>query len=165
MAPDIPGNTGSIGRTSLALQARLILIKPYGFDISEKAIRRAGLDYWKFVDLKEYDHFQDFLEGEGFGQTPTEKEKQRLSFFTKWGEQSYLDHTFHKGDYLIFGSETKGLPQEVTNAYKEQTLHFPMLTTHIRSLNLSNAATAASYEVYRQLIGRGDVEKKHLFAP
>jgi tRNA (cytidine/uridine-2'-O-)-methyltransferase len=166
VTPDIPGNTGSIGRTSLALQARLVLIKPYGFSLEEKALRRAGLDYWKFVDVKEYGDINEFLEGELSVSTYSKEEfLSRLFFFTKWGKKSYFQQNFRQGDYLIFGSETKGLPQEIIQAYTHQTLHIPMLTTHIRSLNLANAATGVGYEVYRQLSLDHLELSQHQFAP
>jgi len=143
-SPEIPGNTGSIGRTAVALDLKLILIKPIAFDLSEKAVRRAGLDYWKHVDLKIYEDFEDFLTHE----QPT---LEQLTFFTKTAQKSIFKHTFKPNDYLIFGSETKGLPENILQKYKEHTLSFPMYSDHIRSLNLSNVATAAAYEVVRQL--------------
>ncbi len=145
VAPEIPGNTGSIGRTCVALGIRLILIKPLAFDISEKAVRRAGLDYWKYVDIKEYENFQDFLENE-------KPEVEKLFFFTKTATSKPIFHEkFSPGCFLIFGSETKGLPPEILSEFKERNVSFPMYSEHIRSLNLSNVATAAAYEVLRQL--------------
>lgn len=142
--PEIPGNTGSIGRTCVALDLQLILIKPYGFDLSEKAVRRAGLDYWKYVPLKEYDSFEDFLAGEN-------PPRERLFLFSKFGKKNYFQAAFGEGCYLIFGSETKGLPQYLRNEYEDQTLFLPMYSDKIRSLNLSNAATAVAFEALRQI--------------
>ena len=145
VAPEIPGNTGSIGRTCVALGLRLVLIKPLAFDISEKAVRRAGLDYWKYVDIQVYENFDHFLE--------TEKPStDKMYFFTKTAtSKPVFKETFTPDCFLIFGSETKGLPVEILEKYKEHNVSFPMYSEHIRSLNLSNVATAAAYEVLRQI--------------
>ncbi|MBD66382.1 MAG: tRNA (uridine(34)/cytosine(34)/5-carboxymethylaminomethyluridine(34)-2'-O)-methyltransferase TrmL [Halobacteriovoraceae bacterium] len=144
VAPEIPGNTGSIGRTCVALGLRLILIHPFGFDLSEKAVRRAGLDYWKFVDLKEYHSFEEFLEHEA----PL---RSQLYFFENHQEQHIYQAEFSENSYLIFGSETKGLAQEIYQDYKDRMYALPMFSENIRSLNLSNAATTVAYECLRQL--------------
>ena len=143
-APDIPGNTGSIGRTCVALGLRLILIKPYGFDLSEKAVRRAGLDYWKHVELTEYETFNEFLETE----LP---QKNQLIFLENDVGQNFYQAPYEENCYLIFGSETKGLPKKFYSEYKEQMFEMPMFSEHIRSLNLSNAATTVAYECLRHL--------------
>lgn len=143
-APDIPGNTGSIGRTCVALGIRLILIKPYGFDLSEKAVRRAGLDYWKYVDITEYESFNEFLDKE----SPT---LEQLFFLENDVEKTYYQAPFIEDCYLIFGSETKGLPKVYYETYKERMFEMPMFSDKIRSLNLSNAATAVAYECLRHL--------------
>ena len=143
-APEIPGNTGSIGRTCLALDIELILIKPYGFDLSEKSVRRAGLDYWKYVRLTEFETFEDFIRVRG-------PAKENLFLFSKTGEKSYFDAPFHKDCYLIFGSETKGLPIDILDSHKKNTYKLPMFNEHVRSLNLSNVATAVGYECLRKL--------------
>ncbi len=142
--PEIPGNTGSIGRTCVALDIPLILIKPYGFDINEKSVRRAGLDYWKYLQLKEYNDWDDFLKNE----KPQEKE---MFFFSRKAGTNYLKADFTSECYLIFGSETKGLPGFLRDDYPNQFVYMPMFSEHIRSLNLSNVATAAAYECLRQL--------------
>ncbi|MBT3585432.1 MAG: tRNA (cytidine(34)-2'-O)-methyltransferase [Halobacteriovoraceae bacterium] len=144
VAPEIPGNTGSIGRTCVALNIPLILIKPYGFDLSEKAVRRAGLDYWKFLDLTEYDCIDQFMASE-------KPAKEQLCFFSKNAEKTYFEANFVQNSFLIFGSETKGLPSELFGSYPERFLSVPMLSDKVRSLNLSNVATAVAYETYRQL--------------
>jgi tRNA (cytidine/uridine-2'-O-)-methyltransferase len=143
-APEIPGNTGSIGRTCVALGIELILIKPYGFDLSEKAVRRAGLDYWKFAKIKEYENFDEFLELE-------KPQRASLFFFENNVDQDFYDAPYEENCYLIFGSETKGLPQKYYEEYKENMYHIPMFSEHIRSLNLSNAATTVAYECLRSL--------------
>ncbi len=143
VAPEIPGNTGSIGRTCVALGIRLILIHPLAFDISEKAVRRAGLDYWKHVELTEYDSFEAFLEGE-------KPARDKLFFFSRFKqERSFYDAGYTEGCYLIFGSETKGLPATILEPFEERTVALPMFSTNIRSLNLANTATTAAYEALR----------------
>lgn len=145
VAPEIPGNTGSIGRTCVALGLRLVLIKPLAFDISEKAVRRAGLDYWKHVDIKVYENFDEFMSSEN-------PNIDKLFFFTKTATSKPVFHEkFSPHCYLVFGSETKGLPLEILTKYTDRNVSFPMYSEHIRSLNLSNVATAAAYEVLRQL--------------
>lgn len=141
-APEIPGNTGSIGRTCVALGAELILIHPLAFDISAKAVRRAGLDYWKHVKLKQYLNWEEFLTQE----KPT---LDQLMFFENDGNTAYYHANYPDGCYLIFGSETKGLPKNIYQSYQQQMFYMPMYSKHIRSLNLSNAATSVMYECLR----------------
>ena len=142
--PEIPGNTGSIGRTCVAMGLDLILIKPYGFDLSEKAVRRAGLDYWKHVTITEYEDFDAFLKGEN-------PDRSKLFFFENNKEQNFYDAPYSENCYLIFGAETKGLPQSMHESYKDRMYELPMFSEHIRSLNLSNTATAVAYECLRCL--------------
>lgn len=142
--PEIPGNTGSIGRTAVALNLQLILIKPYGFDLSEKSVRRAGLDYWKHVNLVEYDTFEEFLNTEN----PV---NEKMFFFSKTAKETYFKAKFTSGSYLIFGSETKGLSENILEIFKENLYSLPMLSDKVRSLNLANVATAAAYEAFRQI--------------
>lgn len=144
VAPEIPGNTGSIGRTSVALDLELILIKPLAFDISEKAVRRAGLDYWKYVNLKVYENWEEFMAQE-------KPEKENMFLFSRFATKPLFEVKMKKNCYLVFGSETKGLPTEIKDEFKEQLVTLPMSSEHIRSLNLSNAATAAAYEALRQI--------------
>ncbi len=141
-APDIPGNTGSIGRTCVALGLRLILIKPYGFDLSEKAVRRAGLDYWKHIELSEYETWEDFIKTES---------PQNLIFYSKTGAKNYYEAPYQENCFLVFGSETKALPEYIMEQYKDSLYCLPQYSEHIRSLNLSNVATAAAYEALRQI--------------
>lgn len=144
VAPEIPGNTGSIGRTAVALDLELILIKPLAFDISEKAVRRAGLDYWKFVNMKVYENWEEFIQNE-------KPEKENMFLFSRFATKPLFEVKIKRDCYLIFGSETKGLPIEVKDQYSEQLVTLPMYSEHIRSLNLANAATAAAYEALRQI--------------
>jgi tRNA (cytidine/uridine-2'-O-)-methyltransferase len=143
-SPDIPGNTGSIGRTCVALNLELILIHPLGFELSEKAVRRAGLDYWKYVQIKEYQNWEEYLEKEN-------PKREEMYLFSKTVDQSYYDATYVPDGHLIFGSETSGLPKGILEEYHNRVFSLPMYTDKIRSINLSNAMTAASYEAIRQL--------------
>lgn len=144
-APEIPGNTGSIGRTCVALDLELILIKPYGFEIDEKAVRRAGLDYWKHVKLREFESWEDFLMRE-------KPAPEKLIFFENHGSKLHYEAPYTPDCYLIFGGETKGFPYEVENDYHSRFYQLPMYSEHIRSLNLSNVATTVAYECFRHLI-------------
>lgn len=144
-APEIPGNTGSIGRTCVALNLELCLIKPYGFEIDEKAVRRAGLDYWKHVQLKEFESWEDFLIRE-------KPERSKLFFYENNGEKLHYEAPYTEGCYLIFGGETRGIPYELEQEYQSQLYRLPMYSSEIRSLNLSNVATAVAYECLRHLI-------------
>ena len=144
VTPEIPGNTGSIGRTAVALDLELILIKPLAFDIDEKAVRRAGLDYWKYVKLKTYESWDDFIQSE----KPTH---DKMFLFSRFATKPLFNVSITKDSYLVFGSETKGLPQEVKDQFIDQLVTLPMNSEHIRSLNLANAATAAAYEALRQI--------------
>ena len=144
VAPEIPGNTGTIGRTCVALDFDLVLIKPLAFDISEKAVRRAGLDYWKDVRCHQFESFDDFLLK--VGPAP-----DQLFFFSKRAEKTYFHAPFSAHSVLIFGSETKGLPSILQSKYQERSYSLPMYSDKIRSLNLANAATAVGYEVIRQI--------------
>jgi tRNA (cytidine/uridine-2'-O-)-methyltransferase len=143
-APEIPGNTGSVGRTCVALDLELILIRPYGFEIDEKAVRRAGLDYWKHVRLREFDSWEDFLAREA---PPREK----LLFFENTGARPHYEATYAPDCYLIFGGETRGFPGPIEEAYRDHFFRLPMFSSEIRSLNLSNVATAVAYECLRHL--------------
>lgn len=144
VAPEIPGNTGSIGRSALALNMRLILIRPYGFDLSEKSVRRAGLDYWKFVNLTEYENWEEFLQSES-------PDPQKLFFLSRFAKKSLYQTKISQKSYLVFGSETKGLPSIIRENYAEQLFKLPMLSDKVRSLNLACCATAVMYESFRQL--------------
>jgi len=140
--PDIPHNTGAIGRLCLATQSTLHLVKPLGFDLTEKAVRRAGLDYWKDVDLKVWDSLDELM-----NQITTEN----FHLLTTKTEKTYWQAKFQKSDYLIFGSETKGLPESLIDRFQDHTLTIPMDKTNVRSLNLATAAGIIIYDGARQL--------------
>lgn len=144
VAPEIPGNTGSIGRTAVALDLELILIKPLAFDIDEKAVRRAGLDYWKYVSLKVYENWDEFLKAEN-------PSPDKMFLFSRFATKPIFEVKITKDSYLVFGSETKGLPAEIKDQFIDHLVTLPMNSEHIRSLNLANAATAAAYEALRQI--------------
>jgi tRNA (cytidine/uridine-2'-O-)-methyltransferase len=142
VTPEIPGNTGTIGRTCVALDLELILIRPYGFDITEKSVRRAGLDYWKHVRLSEYDSWSAFLAHRA-------PRPDQLFLFEQDGAATVYEPDYPKDAYLVFGRETKGLQPEIVAAYRERIFRLPMRSAHIRSLNLANAATAVVYQAMR----------------
>ena len=142
--PEIPQNTGNIARTCAATGTRLHLVHPLGFDISEKAVRHAGLDYWKDVVITEYESVEDFL---------SKHDKDNLFFFSTKAPRCYTDISYDqiKGDiYLIFGKESRGIDESILFTHKENTVRIPM-KGEIRSLNLSNSVAIAVYEVLRQL--------------
>lgn len=139
--PQIPNNTGAIGRVCVNTGAKLHLIKPLGFDIDEKAVRRAGLDYWKTLNPTVWEDWESF--------EAANKDKGNFFFATTKKENLYFDATFEKGDFLIFGSETQGLPEDLLNAKEDQCITIPM-TKEGRSLNLSIAASIVLYEAIKQ---------------
>ena len=145
--PEIPHNTGNIGRSCVATRSSLHLIHPLGFDTSEKACRRAGLDYWPRLDLREHQSWPNYLEA-----TPG---AQRWLFTTKTN-RSVFHADFRRGDHLIFGAETCGLPVEILNAHPDRLLRFPMARSE-RSLNLATAVCAGLYEAVRQCSVRGEI--------
>ena len=143
VTPEIPTNTGSIGRLCLATNSTLHLINPLGFDISDSRVKRAGLDYWKHVKLIRHKSFELFLNS-----LPSEAP---TVFFSTKAKNSLFEKKFKKGSYLIFGSETKGLGAELIEKFSENTFHIPQYDDRVRSLNLANAASIVVYETIRQL--------------
>lgn len=143
--PEIPPNTGNIGRSCVAVGAKLWLIKPLGFQIDEKQLRRAGLDYWPHLEWEAVDNWDDLA-----ARLAEPLAAGRAWFFTKTAPRLYFDAAFNKGDILVFGSESSGLPADLLTQYAEQTLRVPM-RRQVRSLNLSAAAAAVMYEAIRQL--------------
>jgi tRNA (cytidine/uridine-2'-O-)-methyltransferase len=139
--PEIPPNTGSIARLCGATNTVLHLVHPLGFSTDNKHLKRAGLDYWKFVDIRYWDSMDIFLE--------SQKEK-RLFFLTTKTNRSYIDAPFRPGDYLVFGKETKGLPEDMLERYADCCFTLPMANSNIRSLNLAMTAGIVLYEALRQ---------------
>ena len=142
--PEIPQNTGNIARTCAAIGAKLHLVHPLGFSISEKSVKRAGLDYWDKLEIEEHISFNKFLE-------KYKPEENNMFFVTTKGKQVYSEMDYSNMDevYLLFGKETKGLPEETLKKYIEKTIRIPMRET-LRSLNLSNSVAIVAYEVFRQ---------------
>ena len=140
--PEIPPNTGSIARLCAATVTPLHLIEPLGFKIDDKHLKRAGLDYWEFVDVRLYKSWKDFLNETGTG---------NLLYFSKRASESFIRARYRDGDYLVFGPETRGLPQEFLDANWQRSYRIPMMSTGVRSLNLSNAVSIVLYEGLRQL--------------
>ena len=138
--PEIPPNTGNIGRLCLATGATLHLVKPLGFSIDDRALMRAGLDYWKEVDVRLWDSFEDLQRAQ--------QPDVRLFFLTTKSDRAYYDVGFQSGDFLVFGRETKGLPEALLAAHGEQLLTIPMQGT--RSLNLATAVAIVLFEAMRQ---------------
>ena len=138
--PEIPANTGNISRTCAVTGAALHLIKPLGFDISDKHLKRAGLDYWQYLDIKVYENIDEFFEKNHGG---------RFFFCTTKAKKSYADISYEDGDFFIFGKETKGLPEELLSDNMDSCIRIPMLPT-LRSLNLSNSVAIVIYEALRQ---------------
>jgi len=143
--PEIPPNTGNIGRSCVAVGAKLWLIKPLGFQVNEKQLRRAGLDYWPHLEWQVVESWDDLA-----AQLAEPIARHRLWLFTKTAARLYTSAAFEKGDILLFGSESAGLPHELLARYSEQALRLPM-RPQVRSLNLSATAAVAMYEAVRQI--------------
>ena len=139
--PEIPQNCGNIARTCAATGSTLHLIKPLGFDISEKAVKRAGLDYWHLVDVRVYENLDDFF---------SKNDVQQMWCLSTKAPRCYTEACFEDGCYLLFGKETKGLPEDFLEANRESCVRIPM-REEARSLNLSNSVAITVYEALRQL--------------
>lgn len=139
--PVIPQNTGAIARLCAGTGACLHLVHPLGFSVDASAVKRAGLDYWPHVQIKEHENWEAFLKSEN---------PPHLFFFSKLATQPYSNQQFVRPVYLVFGSETKGLPQEFWDRYPGKFLKIPMRTHLVRSLNLAQSASIALYEALRQ---------------
>ncbi len=150
LEPEMPANTGNIGRTCVATGTRLHLIEPLGFRINEKELKRAGLDYWKDLDVSVYINFEDFLE-----KNPDCAGK--LYMATTKAKKTYTDVAYEDDAYLMFGKESAGIPEEILVAYEPWCVRIPM-ADHIRSLNLSNSVAIVLYEALRQR-GFGQLQK------
>lgn len=141
VCPEVHWNTGNIGRTCLGAGARLHLVKPLGFSLDSSQVKRAGLDYWSKVNLSVWDDFNSFLQA----MNPNENE---VAVFAKKGAKSFWTKKWTARSFLIFGSETKGMPEPVLNMYKNEIYHIPV-SKEIRCLNLSTAAGIGLYESLR----------------
>ena len=138
--PEIPHNTGNIGRTCVATATSLHLIKPLGFSIDEKALKRAGLDYWGNLDVHVYENFEDFC-----GKNP----EAIIYMATTKAKQTYTEVSYENDSFIMFGKESAGIPEEILVKYKKTCVRIPMIE-NIRSLNLSNAVSIVLYESLRQ---------------
>jgi tRNA (cytidine/uridine-2'-O-)-methyltransferase len=139
--PEIPPNTGTTARLCGATDTVLHLVEPLGFSTDDKHLKRAGLDYWKYVKIVYWKSFYEFL---------TAQEEKKLYFFTKKTGKPYTEAEYKPGDFLIFGKETKGLPSEIIKLYLDRCYTIPMSNPQIRSINLANAAGIVLYEALRQ---------------
>ena len=142
--PEIPQNTGNIARTCAAIGAKLHLVHPLAFSISDKYVKRAGLDYWDKLDIEEHNSFNDFL-------AKYPPESNNMFFLTTKGQKCYSDIDYSDLDniFLLFGKETKGLPEDILLKYLDKAIRIPMRET-LRSLNLSNSVAIVAYEVLKQ---------------
>lgn len=138
--PEIPQNTGNIARTCAATGCKLHIVKPMGFTVDDKKLKRAGLDYWHLLGIQYYENLEDFFEKNKNG---------RFFYSTTKGLNTYSDVSYKDGDFILFGKETKGLPEELLVENKESCIRIPMID-EARSLNLSNAVAIVAYEALRQ---------------
>lgn len=138
--PEIPANTGNIGRTCVATGTTLHLIEPLGFRLDEKSIKRAGMDYWDKLDVTRYINFEEFQ---------TKHPDAKIWYATTKAKRLYTEASFGNNDYIMFGKESAGIPEELLVEHEETCIRIPMLT-EIRSLNLSNAVAVVLYEALRQ---------------
>ena len=141
--PEIPNNTGNIGRLALASGSNLHLVKPFGFEIDDTRLKRAGLDYWQHLQLTYYESIDDFFRI---------NHSKKMAFLSSHGTKNHWDIPFENDMFLIFGKESVGLPKSLISAQKENLFKIPLYSNHVRSLNLSNAVSIVVYEGTRQLI-------------
>ena len=138
--PEIPQNTGNIGRTCVATNSKLWIVRPAAFRLDDRNLRRSGLDYWQHLEWSDARNWQELAQN---------VRPNRIWYFSKRGEHSYTDAAYQQGDYLVFGSETNGLPASLIEENRERTLRIPM-SNKVRSLNLANSVAIVLYEALRQ---------------
>ena len=143
--PEIPQNTGNISRTCAVTHSKLHLIKPLGFSVEDRYLKRSGLDYWQFLDVSYYENFEDFLD-----KNPNAK----IFMATTKAKKIYTDVTYSENDFIMFGKESAGIPEEILLKYKNTSVRIPMYD-ELRSLNLSNSVAIILYEALRQQNFRG----------
>ena len=155
--PEIPQNTGNVARTCAATDAKLHLVKPLGFEISDKQLKRAGLDYWDKLEIEKHESFDEFL-------GKYKPEENNMFFVTTKGQTCYseVEYTNMEEIFILFGKETKGLPEDILQKYIEKTVRIPM-KPHLRSLNLSNSVSIVAYEILRQKNFEGLEETSEYF--
>lgn len=139
--PEIPGNTGNIGRTCVATNTALHLIKPLGFEITDKTVKRAGMDYWQHLELYVYEDLNDFI---------SKNPNARIYMATTKARKAYTEVEYKEDDFIMFGRESAGIPEEILVKYEETSIRIPMVG-ETRSLNLSSSAAIVLYEALRQL--------------
>jgi len=140
--PEIPNNTGNIGRLALGSGSHLHLVKPFGFEISDSRLKRAGLDYWKHLSVTYYENIDEFFK--------INKDK-KMAFLSSHGEENHWDIPFEDDLFLIFGKESVGLPKSIIENHKDHLYKIPLYSEHVRSLNLANAVSIVIYEGLSQL--------------
>lgn len=145
--PEIPMNTGNIGRLSLGSGSKLHLVKPFGFELNDKRLKRAGLDYWKHISLFIYENIEDFY---------SKNKGADFVYFSSHGTQEYCEIDFEEDMFLIFGKESKGLPENIVTENADLVYNIPIYSSHIRSLNLANAVGIVVYEGIRNLKSQGN---------
>ena len=138
--PEIPQNAGNIARTCAVTGSVLHLIKPLGFSVEDKYLKRAGLDYWKYLDIRYYENWEDFIE---------KNKGAKIYMATTKSKKIYTDVEYHEDDYIMFGKESAGIPEEILLQYKDTAVRIPMMGD-TRSLNLSNSVAIMVYEALRQ---------------
>ena len=148
--PEIPHNTGAIGRVCVALDMRLHLIQPLGFDLRDRHLRRAGLDYWEHLDLTLHRSWEQFLETE---------QPSALCMVSSKGTRSCYEYHFKPGTHIVLGSESGGFPEPLYTTYAGQLVNIPMPGPHARCLNLATAAAIVAYEAFRQLARPNNLEE------
>lgn len=140
--PEIPNNTGNIGRLALGSGSKLHLVKPFGFELTDKRLKRAGLDYWQHLDVVYYDNIDDFF---------CKNENKKMVFLSANGQKTHWDIPFEDDLYLVFGKESVGLPKSLIEVNQNDVYKIPQHSKHIRSLNIANAVSIVIYEGLRQL--------------
>ena len=140
--PEIPNNTGNIGRLALASGAHLHLVKPFGFEITDARLKRAGLDYWPHVIISTYENAAEFF---------AKHQKKKMAFLSSHAEKDYWDIPYEEDLFLIFGKESVGLPKDILEKHSEHLYKIPLFSEHVRSLNLANAVAIVAYEGIKAL--------------
>ena len=142
IAPEIPNNTGNIGRLALASGSNLHLVKPFGFEINDARLKRAGLDYWQHLNLHYYENIEDFF---------SKNKDANMAFLSSHGKQKHWDISFEDNLFLVFGKESVGLPKSIVENYPDKLYKIPIYNKEVRSLNLANAVGIVVYEGLRQI--------------
>ncbi len=141
--PEIPNNTGNIGRLALASGSNLHLVKPFGFEINDARLKRAGLDYWQHLNLHYYENIEDFF---------NKNKDANMVFLSSHGKQNHWDISFNDELFIVFGKESVGLPKPIIENYSDKLYKIPIYNKEVRSLNLANAVSIVIYEGLRQLV-------------